>query len=104
MDYLYDGTFEGLMTCIYHHYKKEKAAGIYMFANYQQSVVQTYCMVKTDVSKAKVVIDAINKLISNEAYIYVYYCCSFSFCPSCSLCHYLRLTAEYLRRCRSLFL
>lgn len=74
MDYLYDGTFEGLMTCIYYHYKKEKAAGIYIFTNYQQSVVQTYCTVETDVTKAKIVIDAINKLVSNEAYIYVYYC------------------------------
>jgi len=73
MDYLYDGTFEGLMTCIYHHYKKEKASGIYELTNYQQSLVHQSEIVETDISKAKTVSDAINKLISREAYIHVYY-------------------------------
>ena len=27
-DYLYDGTFEGILTCIYHHYYTDKATGI----------------------------------------------------------------------------
>ena len=27
-DYLYDGTFEGFLTCVYHHYYTEPAAGI----------------------------------------------------------------------------
>ena len=74
MDYLYDGTFEGLMTTIYYHYKKEKADGIYEAANYQQSIVLRWEIVCTDISKARTVSDAINKLISKEAYIYVYYC------------------------------
>ncbi|HCS10180.1 MAG TPA: hypothetical protein DIV40_01875, partial [Clostridiales bacterium] len=74
MDYLYDGSFEGLMTCIYYHYKKEKAAGIYEISCYQQSIVFQSETVETDISKAKIVSDAINKLISKEAYIYVYYC------------------------------
>lgn len=74
MDYLYDGTFEGLMTAVYYHYKKEKADGIYEMAEYQQSIVFQPEIVKTDILKAKTVSDAINKLISKEAYIYVYYC------------------------------
>ncbi len=74
MDYLYDGTFEGLMTAIYYHYKKEKADGIYEAANYQQSIMLRSEIVGTDISKARTVGDAINKLVSREAYIYVYYC------------------------------
>jgi probable DNA metabolism protein len=74
MDYLYDGTFEGLMTTIYYHYKKAKAMGIYELSNYQQSIVNQSEIAKTDISKAKIVCDSINKLISREAYIHVYYC------------------------------
>lgn len=74
MDYLYDGTFEGLMTAVYYHYKKDKASGIYELDNYQQSIVFQSGIVKTDISKARTVIDAINKLISREAYINIYYC------------------------------
>lgn len=74
MDYLYDGTFEGLMTCIYNHYKKEKATGIYEESNYQQSLVVCSKIVETDISKAMIVSNAINKLISREAYIHIYYC------------------------------
>lgn len=74
MDYLYDGTFEGLMTCIYYHYKKGKATGIYVISNYQQSIVYQSEIVETDILKAKIVSDAINRLISKEAYVHVYYC------------------------------
>jgi probable DNA metabolism protein len=74
MDYLYDGTFEGLMTCIYYHYKKQKATGIYGMSSYQQSIVFQSETVETDISKAKIVSDAINRLISKEAYVHVYYC------------------------------
>lgn len=74
MDYLYDGTFEGLMTAVYYHYKKEKADGIYDITSYQQSMVHQSETVETDVMKAKIVCDSINKIISREAYIHVYYC------------------------------
>lgn len=74
MDYLYDGTFEGLLTCIYYHYKKEKAAGIYNISSYQQSILNNCVTVETDVDKARIVSEAINKKISREAYVNVYYC------------------------------
>jgi len=74
MDYLYDGTFEGLLTCIYYHYKKEKAAGIYNISSYQQSLLNSCETVETDEEKAKIVSEAINKKISREAYVNVYYC------------------------------
>ncbi|MBP1925607.1 putative DNA metabolism protein [Sedimentibacter acidaminivorans] len=74
MDYLYDGTFEGLMTCIFYHYKKEKASGIFEYSRYQQSIINSFEIVDTDYEKAKIVCDAINNKISREAYINVYYC------------------------------
>lgn len=74
MDYLYDGTFEGLMTCVYYHYKKENASGIYELSSYQQTIIYNYEVVSTDIENARTVIDAINKKISREAYIYIFYC------------------------------
>jgi probable DNA metabolism protein len=74
MDYLYDGTFEGLLTCIYFHYKAESAAGIYNASSYQQSIVNEYKIIKTDKEKAETVSNAINNKVSREAYINVFYC------------------------------
>ena len=74
MDYLYDGTFEGLLTCIFFHYKEDSAAGIYNKESYQQSFMNDYKIIETDVTKAKVVSEAINNKISREAYINVFYC------------------------------
>jgi len=74
MEYLYDGTFEGLLTCMYYHYKKENASGIYELSSYQQSIVYNFEIVQTDSEKAEIVSDAINKKISKEAYIYIFYC------------------------------
>lgn len=74
MDYLYDGTFEGLMTCVYYHYKIENSSGIYVKAKYQQSIIYNFEIVETDVLKAEIVQDAINEKISREAYINVFYC------------------------------
>lgn len=74
MDYLYDGTFEGFLTCVFYHYKVENASGIYCAKSYQQSLVNACRTVETDVQKAGVVSDAINEKISREAYINAYYC------------------------------
>lgn len=38
-DYLYDGTFEGFLTCVYHHYYTEQAAGICLKEEYQPSLL-----------------------------------------------------------------
>ncbi|WP_312701360.1 TIGR03915 family putative DNA repair protein [Sedimentibacter sp.] len=74
MDYLYDGTFEGLLTCIYYHYKKAKVNGIYFLTEYQQDMLNDCRIVDTDMEKARTVSDAIIDKISNEAYIKVFYC------------------------------
>jgi len=74
MDYLYDGTFEGLLTGVYYHYKIKKTTGIYEVLSYQQSIVNDFKTIETDIEKAEIVSSAIKEKISNEAYIYIYYC------------------------------
>lgn len=74
MDYLYDGTFEGLLTCIYFNYKLDKSSGIYESSSYQQSMINEYKSIETDAEKAKTVSDAIVSKVSDEAYVYVFYC------------------------------
>ena len=39
VDYLYDGTFEGFLTCIYYHYASQKAEGIYPKETYQPNLL-----------------------------------------------------------------
>lgn len=65
MDYLYDGTFDGLLTCIHHHYYIEKATGIFVKNEYQPSLLNGYMEVETDENKADVVYEAIEKKISS---------------------------------------
>ena len=64
MDYLYDGTFDGLLTCIHHHYYTEKATGIFTKDEYQPSLINGFMEVETDENKADVVYEAIQKKIS----------------------------------------
>lgn len=65
IDYLYDGTFEGILTCIHHHYYTEKASGIFHRDSYQSSMLGGYMEVETDEMKATVVYEAIEKKISS---------------------------------------
>lgn len=65
IDYLYDGTFEGILTCIHHHYYTEKASGIFHRDSYQSSMLGGYMEVETDELKATVVYEAIEKKISS---------------------------------------
>lgn len=64
IDYLYDGSFEGILTCIYEHYYSEKAAGIFCRDEYQASMLQPCRMVATDEKKADMVYEAISRKIS----------------------------------------
>ncbi len=64
VDYLYDGTFEGLLTCIYHHYYTEKASGIFLKEEYQSTMLGGCCEVETEKEKAITVYEAIEKKIS----------------------------------------
>ena len=64
MNYLYDETFEGFLTCVYHHYYTEKAAGIYPQAGYQVDLTIPAVAVVTDSEKADLVCGAIREKIS----------------------------------------
>ena len=66
VDYLYDGTFEGFLTCIYCHYYEKKASGIYRAENYQASILSDFQIVETEERKATTVYDAIEEKISSE--------------------------------------
>ena len=63
-DYLYDGTFDGLLTCIHFHYYNEKAEGIYIKENYQANILRSSVTVETDTVKAETVYKAIRDKIS----------------------------------------
>ena len=63
-DYLYDGTFEGFLSCVYAHYYGEKADGIYSGDNYQPCLLVKAREIRTDAEKAFRVYDAIERKIS----------------------------------------
>lgn len=64
-DYLYDGTFEGILTCIYHHYYTDRASGIFPETEYQSTLLGGFMIVETDAAKATAVYEAIEKKISS---------------------------------------
>lgn len=65
LDYLYDGTFEGILTCIYHHYYTDKASGIFTKECYQSNMLGGFMDVETEEIKAMTVYEAIEKKISS---------------------------------------
>jgi probable DNA metabolism protein len=72
MDYLYDGTFEGLLTCVYQNYYGTRAEGIYPAEDYQVSILQPFERLKTDETKAMAVYKGIRSKISEEALERIY--------------------------------
>ena len=72
IDYLYDGTFEGLLTCVYHHYYTDRAAGIFTREEYQPSLLNGFMEVETEEDKAARVYEAIETKISDYALRMVY--------------------------------
>lgn len=66
VDYLYDGTFEGFLTCVYAHYYEGKASGIYNRENYQASMLSGFRIIETEGEKAAKVYEAIERKISGN--------------------------------------
>jgi probable DNA metabolism protein len=73
MIYIYDGTFEGFLTCVHAHYHTEKADGIapasrpgrlHTGAVCQENLLARTCFIETDEAKAATVYDAIESKIS----------------------------------------
>ena len=63
--YIYDGSFDGLLTCIHAaYYKKDKIADIIPADNMQVNFLTQSIHIPTDTEKAKRVYDAIQTKIS----------------------------------------
>ena len=65
MNYIYDESFEGFLTCIYHHYYTEKATGIFPETKYQLDLINDFRLIETDEEKASKVYEAIETKISS---------------------------------------
>lgn len=72
-DFLYDGTFEGMLTCIYEYYYTEKASAVFRQDEYQESLLGGYLTIETDAEKARKVYDAIEQKISPFDLRRIYY-------------------------------
>jgi probable DNA metabolism protein len=64
MNYLYDQSFEGLLTCVYHHWYTEKADGIFSEGMYQLDLSRYAMTVETDGEKASRVLNAVTEKLS----------------------------------------
>lgn len=73
MDYLYDGTFDGLLTCIYSHYYDKKATGIYDERSYECTIFGDHKKIKTNEENFIKVHNAITNKISIQALTNVYH-------------------------------
>lgn len=72
MIYVYDGEFDGLLTCIYYHYYSKKADEIFSFSNYREKLFDEVINIETDLEKAKKVKMAINNKLSFQIYKDIY--------------------------------
>lgn len=73
MDYLYDSTFDGLLTCIYYSYYQDKVQAIYPQDHYQFSIVNPSRIIITDTALSSKVYEAIQNKISPQALKQAYY-------------------------------
>lgn len=72
--FLYDSTFEGLLTAIYDgYYSKYKPDKIYSIEKYEPNLIDKVISIKTDMIKFKKVYDAIDSKISNTSLKKIYY-------------------------------
>ncbi|MDR1815093.1 MAG: TIGR03915 family putative DNA repair protein [Clostridiales Family XIII bacterium] len=77
MNYLYDDTFEGFLTCVWHHWRTARAEGIFSDRGVYQLDLTRYAQsVETDQAKADIVADAIERKISrwDAARVYRVFC------------------------------
>lgn len=73
INYLYDGSFDGLLTAVYESYYEEKAQGIFPEADYQFNIFIPSITIQTDLMKAEKVYRAIAKKISDSSLKQIYY-------------------------------
>jgi probable DNA metabolism protein len=104
MDYLYDESFEGFLCCVFHHYHREKADGIFPQTRYQSDLLRPHRVVETDARQAGRVYAAIESKISAHDLKRVY----MAFCSSVpdkemKLLRYIRLGFREGSKIRLLF-
>lgn len=74
LNYIYDGSFEGLLTCVYEtYYRHENPDRIIPYELQQLNILDKSLHILTDASKASRVYDSILNKISSDALDYVYY-------------------------------
>lgn len=74
LDYIYDGSFDGLLTAVYEaYYRKETPERIMSEQSYQENLLSTKLYVETDTVKANKVYQAIKNKISYDALKNVFY-------------------------------
>jgi len=87
MIYLYDGSFYGLLSCIYEHYYVEKVSLIYDRSKFIGSIIDETKFIETDDEKAIIVEEAIREQFSMEGYMDLYR--SFLSCEANKDCYIL---------------
>lgn len=72
--YIYDGTFEGILTCIYEsYYTNEEICTICTYSHCNESLLYKIIEVKTDIIKSNKVVAAIKNKLGYERLINIYY-------------------------------
>ena len=72
--YVYDGSFEGLLTAVYEaYYLKERPDKIISIEDYQLDLVSSFEFIETSSEKSDKVYNSILEKISKEALQYIYY-------------------------------
>lgn len=72
MIYTYDGSYYGLLTCVYHHYYFEPAQEIYSQQRFVGSIIDEVIYVETNEEMAHKVESAIRDKFSVEGYLAMY--------------------------------
>lgn len=72
MIFTYDGTFDGLLTCIHGYYYIEKVTEIFDLHTYQPQLFSEVMHIETDIKKAETVYQSIMSQLSEETYWDIY--------------------------------
>lgn len=74
MDYIYDGTFEGLLCALYNYYQRKDSSGIFPRDSYQVSLINSYQEIITQESIANKMYRKIRNKLTLSALKSIYYC------------------------------
>lgn len=74
MHYLYDNTFDGLLTAYYQHYHQSPCTGIFTKGTYQVSLLEAYEEIETNPVYADKMYTMIKKDLSLDTLKNVFYC------------------------------